>query len=93
MTGPIEWADDGPPRSRRFGDLYYSAQDGLAEARQVFLAGCDLPDAWRAARGFTVAELGFGTGLNIAALLDLWRREGPLGGHLSIFSSEAFPAG
>jgi tRNA 5-methylaminomethyl-2-thiouridine biosynthesis bifunctional protein len=91
MTGPIEWPDDGPPRSRRFGDLYYSAQDGLAEARQVFLTGCGLPGAWRDHSAFTVAELGFGTGLNIAALIDLWRREGPPDGRLSIFSIEAYP--
>jgi tRNA 5-methylaminomethyl-2-thiouridine biosynthesis bifunctional protein len=91
MTGPIEWGEAGPPRSRPFGDLYYSAEGGLAEARQVFLAGCGLPGAWRGRRMFRVAELGFGTGLNIAALLDLWRREGPADGWLSIFSIEAFP--
>ncbi|HEY5289006.1 MAG TPA: tRNA (5-methylaminomethyl-2-thiouridine)(34)-methyltransferase MnmD, partial [Caulobacteraceae bacterium] len=92
MTGPIAWGDGGPPRSRQFGDLYYSAQDGLAEARTVFLAGCGLPDAWRGRRGFCVAELGFGTGLNIAALLELWARTGPADAHLAIFSVEAFPA-
>ncbi|MEY4555312.1 MAG: hypothetical protein RL093_431, partial [Pseudomonadota bacterium] len=36
-------------------------------------------------------ELGFGTGLNIAALLDLWHREGPADGRLSLFSVEGFP--
>jgi tRNA 5-methylaminomethyl-2-thiouridine biosynthesis bifunctional protein len=89
----IEWRDDEPPRSRRYGDLYYSRHDGLAEARQVFLAGCGLPEAWRGRRRFRVAELGFGTGLNIAALLDLWRREGAPDGHLFIFSIEAHPLG
>ena len=93
MTGrePIEWPGSGPPRSTAFGDLYYSAQDGLAEARQVLLAGCGLPDAWRDRRAYCVGELGFGTGLNIAALLDLWARERPADAHLSIFSVEAFP--
>src|SRR5690606_28684582 len=42
-------------------------------------------------RRFTVAELGFGTGLNIAALLDMWRREGPSDGRLHIFSVEGYP--
>ena len=74
------WTDDGSPRSGRFGDVYFSQQDGLAETRAVFLEGCGLPGAWRGRRRFCVAELGFGTGLNIAALLDLWRREGPEGG-------------
>jgi len=86
----LSWTDDAP-RSGRFGDVYFSAEDGLAETRAVFLEGCGLPQAWAGRTHFTVGELGFGTGLNIAALLDLWRREGPGDGHLSIFSVEAFP--
>ena len=85
------WAEDGSPRSGRFDDVYFSREDGLAESRAVFLAGCDLPNVWAGRRHFTVAELGFGTGLNIVALLDLWRRERPAGGHLHIFSVEGFP--
>jgi len=85
------WTEDGSPRSGRFDDVYFSREDGLAEARAVFLAGCGLPEAWARRRRFCVAELGFGTGLNIAALLDLWRREGPTDGHLSLFSVEGFP--
>uniref|UniRef100_A0A0N4ZJK7 tRNA 5-methylaminomethyl-2-thiouridine biosynthesis bifunctional protein MnmC n=1 Tax=Parastrongyloides trichosuri TaxID=131310 RepID=A0A0N4ZJK7_PARTI len=65
------WAEDGSPRSGRFGDVYFSKDDGLAETRAVFLEGCGLPDAWVERTDFTVAELGFGTGLNIVALLDL----------------------
>lgn len=85
------WTDDGAPRSGRFDDVYFSREGGLAETRAVFLAGCGLPDAWRERRHFTLAELGFGTGLNIAALLDLWRRERPADGRLHIFSVEGFP--
>ena len=87
----LAWTEDGAPRSGRFDDVYFSREDGLAESRAVFLAGCGLPEAWRGRQRFTVAELGFGTGLNIAALLDLWRREGPADGRLSIFSIEGFP--
>ena len=85
------WTDDGAPQSGRFGDVYFSREDGLSETRAVFLTGCGLPEAWTDRRRFTVAELGFGTGLNIAALLDLWRREGPKDGRLHIFSVEGFP--
>ncbi len=88
---PLEWTPDGLPRSRVFGDVYFSAEDGLAETRAVFLEGCGLPDAWAGRRRFVVAELGFGTGLNVAALLDLWRRRRPAGGQLHVFSVEAFP--
>jgi len=91
MSQGVDWSEDGPPRSRQFGDLYFSAEDGLAESRLVFLEGCGLADAWRDRRAFTVAELGFGTGLNVAALLDLWVREGPPEARLSIFSVEAYP--
>lgn len=87
----LVWAEDGSPRSGRFGDVYFSKEDGLAESRAVFLAGCGLPEAWAGRRRFTVAELGFGTGLNIAALLDLWRREGPLDGRLHVFTVEGYP--
>ena len=87
------WTEEGAPRSGRFDDVYFSREDGLAESRAVFLAGCGLPGAWRGRRRFTVGELGFGTGLNIAALLDLWRREGPRDGRLNIFSVEGFPLG
>jgi len=87
----LTWTEEGEPRSGRFGDVYFSRDDGLAETRAVFLDGCGLPDAWAGRDCFTVAELGFGTGLNIAALLDLWRRTRPEGGRLHIFSIEGFP--
>jgi tRNA 5-methylaminomethyl-2-thiouridine biosynthesis bifunctional protein len=87
----VVWEDGGPPRSRLHGDIYFSREDGLAESRAVFLAGCDLPAAWTGRRGFTVAELGFGTGLNIAALLDMWDGTRPPGARLSIFTIEANP--
>ena len=85
------WTETGEPRSGRFGDVYFSAEDGLAESRTVFLQGCGLPDAWAGQRRFTVAELGFGTGLNIVALLDLWSRTRDEGARLHVFSVEGFP--
>ncbi|KQY98918.1 FAD-dependent cmnm(5)s(2)U34 oxidoreductase [Caulobacter sp. Root1455] len=88
---PLVWRDDGMPQSALYGDVYFSSADGLAETRAVFLTGCGLPAAWRGRDHFTVGELGFGTGLNIAALLDLWRREKAPGQRLHLFSIEAHP--
>ena len=88
---PLIWTDDGQPRSRLYGDVYFSTEDGLAESRTVFLAGCGLPEAWAGRNRFVVGELGFGTGLNILALLDLWRRTREPGASLHIFSLEAHP--
>src|SRR5260370_30905433 len=88
---PLAWSEDGQPRSRLYDDVYFSAEDGLAEARAVFLAGCGLPDAWAGRARFVVGELGFGTGLNVAALIELWARTRPAAGRLHIFSVEAHP--
>ena len=65
--GNLNWRDGVIPVSNRFDDPYFSLNDGLAETRHVFLAGNDLPARLRP--GFQVAELGFGTGLNLLALL------------------------
>jgi len=86
----LYFAEDGQPRSERFGDIYYSLQDGLSESRAVFLRGCHMPEIWAGRRRFTVGELGFGTGLNICALMALWAAHRPEGGHLHIFSIEGF---
>lgn len=71
MTSPIQspaalsWRDGSTPVSTRFDDPYFSLTGGLAETRHVFLAGNDLPGRLRP--GFQIAELGFGTGLNLLA--------------------------
>jgi tRNA 5-methylaminomethyl-2-thiouridine biosynthesis bifunctional protein len=86
----LDWTAQGAPRSTLFDDIYFSAADGLAESRAVFLRGCGLPEGWKDRSRFTVGELGFGTGLNILALLDAWRRTRAPGQRLSIFSVEAY---
>ena len=89
----LYFAEDGAPRSGRFGDIYYSLQDGLSESRAVFLAGCHMPDIWAGRNDFTLLELGFGTGLNIVAVMALWAETRPTGSHLHIFSIEGFLMG
>ncbi|HKT53533.1 MAG TPA: tRNA (5-methylaminomethyl-2-thiouridine)(34)-methyltransferase MnmD, partial [Caulobacteraceae bacterium] len=85
------WTAEGALRSRQFDDVYFSDAGGLDEARTVFLGGCGLPAAWLDRSDFTIGELGFGTGLNVLALLDLWRRTHAAGARLQVFSIEAFP--
>lgn len=65
-SGGLDWRDGVIPVSRAFDDPYFSLAGGLAETGHVFLAGNDLPA--RLIPGFQVAELGFGTGLNLLAL-------------------------
>jgi len=80
----LDWRDGVLPISTRFDDPYFSLSDGLSETRHVFLVGNDLPA--RFAPGFTVAELGFGTGLNLLAVL---RASGDV--PLRYTSFEAYP--
>jgi hypothetical protein len=60
-------------------------QSGLEETRHVFLRGNGLPE--RARAGFHIAELGFGTGLNLLATLAALGDRGPI----RYTSFEAFP--
>ncbi|SMO95251.1 tRNA (5-methylaminomethyl-2-thiouridine)(34)-methyltransferase MnmD [Paracoccus laeviglucosivorans] len=79
----LDWRDGGIPVSRRFDDPYFSLNGGLAETRHVFLAGNHLPA--RLVPGFHVAELGFGTGLNLLALAQIATQP------IRFTSFEAFP--
>jgi tRNA 5-methylaminomethyl-2-thiouridine biosynthesis bifunctional protein len=85
----LSWTD-GVPRSTRFEDTYFSQAGGLAESRYVFLAGNDLPTRWATGNGFTIAETGFGTGLNFLATWQAWRESGAPG-RLHYLSIEGFP--
>lgn len=68
-TAGLDWRGGNVPVSRAFDDPYFSLAGGLAETAHVFLTGNDLPA--RLIPGFQVAELGFGTGLNLLALARL----------------------
>ena len=88
----LDWRTDGTPIARVHDDLYFSADDGLAETRAVFLEGCGLPDAWAGRDRFTIAELGFGTGLNFLAAWQMWVEHRPaLDARLHFVSFEGFP--
>jgi len=93
LTQPeIEWRDDGTPVARAAGDVYFTAGDGLGETRAVFLAGCGLPEGWAGRETFTIAETGFGTGLNFLAAWDLWQQTRPSPtARLHFVSFEGFP--
>lgn len=75
----LDWPDSqnsAAPFARDVGDVYFSGE-GLSEKRAVFLGGCGLPEGWADRESFTIGELGFGTGLNLLALWDLWRQHRP----------------
>lgn len=65
----IEWNHSGMPVASQFDDVYFSNHDGLAETRYVFLSQNGIPQRWHQhpRRHFTIAESGFGSGLNFLA--------------------------
>ncbi|MEM6534319.1 MAG: FAD-dependent 5-carboxymethylaminomethyl-2-thiouridine(34) oxidoreductase MnmC [Pseudomonadota bacterium] len=87
----LNWNVDGTPVALGHDDIYFSRDDGLAEAQVVFLAGTGLPERWQGRAHFTMAELGFGTGLNFLALWQLWAGQAKRDGWLHFVSFEGFP--
>jgi tRNA 5-methylaminomethyl-2-thiouridine biosynthesis bifunctional protein len=98
QTADLDWqCVDGVdiPVSKKFGDIYFSRDNGLLETRHVFLNGNDL--ATRLAKlqdfeYFCVGETGFGTALNALALWQMWQQLRPKNrSHLHLISVEKFP--
>lgn len=90
-TAALRWEDGDLPVSTTFDDPYYARSDGLAESRHVFLDGNHLASRFSGAEAFHIAELGFGTGLNLLAALSLWRDTAPRGSVLTFTTFERFP--
>lgn len=78
-------------RSAQFDDIYFSPDDGLAETMHVFLQGNNLPAAWDGQDLFTVAETGFGTGLNFLSAWKLFDETAGAPATLDFVSFEKFP--
>ncbi|WP_444944626.1 bifunctional tRNA (5-methylaminomethyl-2-thiouridine)(34)-methyltransferase MnmD/FAD-dependent 5-carboxymethylaminomethyl-2-thiouridine(34) oxidoreductase MnmC [Microbulbifer sp. ZKSA006] len=90
----IEWREDGQPLSRAYDDIYFSSASGLEESRYVFLQQNALAERWQQLAEndtFTIAETGFGTGLNFLAAAELWQKTAPQSARLHFISVEKFP--
>jgi tRNA 5-methylaminomethyl-2-thiouridine biosynthesis bifunctional protein len=82
---------DGLPFSQHFADRYFSAQGGYEEAVHVFLQGNELTSRWNDGCCWTVAELGFGSGLNFLATWKAWQDAGLRNALLHYISFEQYP--
>ena len=98
QTAELDWElVDGieVPISKQFGDVYFSKDNGLLETRHVFLNGNDLSTRLSELcdfQYFCVGETGFGTGLNILTLWQLWQQVRlDNHSHLHVVSVEKFP--
>lgn len=88
----LDW-QNGQPYSQQFGDIYFSTESGLAESQHVFLQHNHLAERWKSLDSgcFTIAETGFGTGLNFLCAWDLWTKTAPQNARLHVVSVEKHP--
>ena len=78
------------PYSEQFDDIYFNPSKGLEESSYVFLEQSSLLDRLQKEEPITVAELGFGTGLNFLTVWDAWKKAGSKQ-LLHFISFEKFP--
>jgi len=87
----IDWLEGEVPVAAKFGDVYYSRVNGLAETRHVFLQGQSLRERFQnAGSHFVIGELGFGTGLNFLAAVQEFYHHGNSSAYLHFVSVEGF---
>lgn len=82
---------DGTPVSQAFEDVYFSRDGGIAETEHVFIKSNGLPERWQGKPRFTIAELGFGTGLSFLVALKHFRATAPAGAVLHYMGFERYP--
>ncbi len=87
----LDWLDGDIPRSRLFDDTYYSRHGGLAETGHVFIGWSGAGRRWRSGSDCTIAELGFGAGMNFLETVRQWRAQRQGAARLHYVSFEAYP--
>ena len=63
---------NGVPLSTKFNDRYFSSAGGALECEHVFINGNNLLSRWINTTQFTIAELGFGLGINFFTTANAW---------------------
>lgn len=100
LHAPVPFAQlvwkDGVPYASMYHDVYFSIENGLAEALHVFIEGnqliqrfASLPTA--GSPQFVVGETGFGSGLNFLLVWSLWKKHAPKNASLHYISCEQHP--
>ncbi|GGK73146.1 bifunctional tRNA (5-methylaminomethyl-2-thiouridine)(34)-methyltransferase MnmD/FAD-dependent 5-carboxymethylaminomethyl-2-thiouridine(34) oxidoreductase MnmC [Amphritea balenae] len=88
----LKWEFD-TPISPQFDDYYFSSDDGLAESEYVYIQGNNLQECFHSltSPSFTIAETGFGTGLNFLTTWQLWKNSATADKTLHFISVEKYP--
>lgn len=92
LPDPLAALDHGGTlHSARFNETYHARTGALVRATRIFLAGTHTPERWRGTSRFTVADLGFGVGINFLTLWDAWRRDPQRPRALHVVAFEGYP--
>ena len=90
----ISWNEDGQPISAEFDDVYFNTISGIEESNYVFIEQNDLPRRFAAMPEhgtFTIAETGFGSGLNFLCAWQCFLEHAPKTAQLNFLTVEKFP--
>ena len=77
--------------STQFDDHYFSSAGGINECEHVFINGNNLLTRWKSTTQFTIAELGFGLGINFFTTANAWISNSNCNSNLHYISIEKFP--
>lgn len=90
----IDLSDPFAPYSKLYNDLYFSKQGAEEESDFVFLKGNNLEERFSnlaIRESFSIAELGFGFGINFLNTWRLWVKRAPKDSLLNYFAIENNP--
>ncbi|RUO67267.1 bifunctional tRNA (5-methylaminomethyl-2-thiouridine)(34)-methyltransferase MnmD/FAD-dependent 5-carboxymethylaminomethyl-2-thiouridine(34) oxidoreductase MnmC [Idiomarina ramblicola] len=93
-SSSVQFNEHGVPVSTTFDDIYFSVDSGVDESQYVFLNQNGLPERWHSLPDhycFTIAETGFGTGLNFLLTWKRFLEHAPANTRLHFVSFEKFP--
>ena len=90
----VDWSKEGVPVSREYDDVYFNTENGMQEIEHNFIE-CNALEARFAQLAvnetFTIAETGFGSGLNFLRCLELWKQVASQSSKLHFISFEKHP--
>ena len=88
----IEFKDSRTPYSPRFQDVYFAPSSGIEESTYVYLEGSGFINSLnQGTPHLTIAEIGFGVGLNFLLTWDRFKKTAKPEQTLDYFSFEKYP--
>ncbi|MCW8863764.1 MAG: bifunctional tRNA (5-methylaminomethyl-2-thiouridine)(34)-methyltransferase MnmD/FAD-dependent 5-carboxymethylaminomethyl-2-thiouridine(34) oxidoreductase MnmC [Colwellia sp.] len=96
-TPKLSFRQDGSPFSEQYNDFYFDSESGYQQSEQVFIDGNNIPaKIVTEKKTLTIAETGFGTGLNFLLTLQAYQKaqhQNPNKNltHITFISVEKYP--